>query len=892
MAIWRRLESWLSWFPWYRRQARDADLARELRDHLDLEADEQRAAGLSPEEAAYAAHRALGNTLMIEEDVRAARGFQWLESCVQDVRYAFRTLRKSSGFTTVAVLTLAIGIGANTAIFSLVRGVLLRGLPFRDASRILLIQETTGDGGRNPVSYPNYLDWKTQSRSFEEMAAYSDAEFIVSGPDKAERIYGEEITDTYFPLLGVEPALGRALLPEENQEPLARPVAMISYGLWQRLYGADPQIIGKKIRLNNFDYTIVGVAPRGFTGFTDSAEAWIPFMMRDAAWPEVAKFDFLHSRDVHWIKVLGRLKPCATVQSATAEMNTIAANLRKAFPRENTERGVLLRPIAERLVGSFRTPLLVLMGAVALVLVIACANVINLLLTRSVARNREIAMRLSLGATRARLLRQLVTESVLLSLLGAGAGIVLASWGSGALLRVMPLEFPSFVSVRVDREVLLACCALALFTGVLLGLLPALSATRTGLAESLKEGTKGSIGVRGRKMGRVLVGAEVAVCLVLLIGAGLLLQSVRRMLTTDSGFKPDHLVTLRFYVPARHFEGDSKNRFGPRLAEEMAQVPGVQSAAVSFIDPFIWSGFSRGFTLKGHSPLSAAEIDEVTYQEIGPNFFGTMGIPVKTGRDFTAHDDLRSPGRVMVNEAFARRYWPGESALGKRLKYGPIDSHYSWMEVIGVVGDSKFESLRQDADASPVLYGALLQSEVIMNMSLLVRTKDDPAAMIGPLRSAIQRFDPEIPVYNVATVDERMRATAAETRSYATLLALFAGLALVLAVVGIYGVISYWVTQRTQEMGIRMALGAHSRDVLRLVVWQGMGLMVVGVATGVGCALIVTRALKSMLFGVTAADPPTYILLAAILLLAGGLAAYVPARRATRIDPLLALRYE
>ena len=864
----------------------------ELRFHMEAYTDDLVRSGVPLQEAMRRARLEFGGVERVKEEGREARGVNLTESLMQDVRYGARTLIKSPGFTIVAMLTLALGIGANTAIFSLVRGVLLRGLPFRDATRILQIQETTGGGGRNPVSYPNYLDWKAQSHSFEEMAAYSNAEFIVDGSDKAERIYGEEITETYFPLLGVQAALGRTFLPEENQTPMARAVAMISYGLWQRVYSSDPHVIGKRIRLNNFAYTIVGVAPRGFSGFSDSAEAWIPFMMRDAAWPEVAKFDFLHSRDVHFVKVLGRLHPGASIPSTTTEMASIAANLQRAFPIENKERGISVWPAAEGLIGTFRTPLLVLLAAVGLVLLIACANVINLLLARSVARNRELAVRLSLGATRARLLRQLVTESVLLSLFGAGAGIVLASWGTGALLRIMPVELPSFVSVRVDREVLLFGCGLALFTGLLLGLIPALGATRIAPAESLKEGAKGSGGIRSRRTGGVLVAVEVAVCLVLLIGAGLLLQSLRRMLTADPGFKPDHLVTLRFYVPARNFERDGKNRFGPRLAEAIATVPGVQSAAVSFIDPFVWSGFSRGFTLEGHSPLSAAEIDEVYYQEIGPNFFHTMGIPLKAGRDFTTHDDLQAPGRVAVNEAFARRYWPQESALGKRLKYGPADSHYAWMEVVGVVGDSKFESLRQNADDSPVLYGALLQSEVIMNMSLVARTQSDPAAMIGTLREAIQRFDPEIPVYNVATIGDRMRGSVSEARSYATLLALFAGLALALAVVGIYGVISYWVTQRTHEMGIRMALGARSEDVLRLVIWEGISLMLAGVAAGALCALVVTRAMRSMLFEVSAADPWTYIALTALLLLVGAFAAYVPARRATRVDPMVALRYE
>jgi putative ABC transport system permease protein len=444
----------------------------------------------------------------------------------------------------------------------------------------------------------------------------------------------------------------------------------------------------------------------------------------------------------------------------------------------------------------------------------------------------------------------------------------------------------------LDGSVLLFSSILAAASGVLVGILPALGTSRISLAESLKEGAKGSMGARGRKLGSALVSAEVALSLILLIGAGLLVQSVVRMLTSDPGFRADHLVTMRFYVPDRPFQGDGRNRFGPNLAESIASVPGVQSAAVTFIDPFLWSGFSRGYTVEGHEALTPAESDQIFYQEIGPDFFRTMEIPLKSGREFTMRDDLNAPLRIVVNEAFARRYWPGQNAAGKRMKYGPADSKSPWMEVIGVAGNSKFESLRQSADATPVVYGPLLQSQVIINMNLVVRTQGDAATMIAPLRDAIQRFDPEVPVYNVATLADRMHENAAEARSYAILLGLFALLALTLAVVGIYGVISYWVTQRTQEVGIRIALGASRRDVLRLVLGDGLRLTVVGIAAGLLGAFAVTHALQSMLFDVRATDPATFAALAALLLLVGLLACYIPARRSTRVDPMVALRYE
>jgi putative ABC transport system permease protein len=446
--------------------------------------------------------------------------------------------------------------------------------------------------------------------------------------------------------------------------------------------------------------------------------------------------------------------------------------------------------------------------------------------------------------------------------------------------------------IHVDAGVLVFACVLSLATGILLGILPALGTTRIALSASLKDGAKGTGGMQSRKLGGVLIISEVALCLILLIGAGLLLQSVRKLLSADPGFQADRLLTMRFYVPSRRFEGDGKNRFGPHLAESLAAVPGVESAAVTFIDPFVWSGFSRGFTIEGQGPLTTAEQDATFYQEIGPAFFRTMAIPLKKGREFNMGDDLRGPGRVIVNEAFVRRYWPGQNPVGKRMKYGPADSHYAWMEVIGVTGDSKFESLRQVAGDTPVIYGALLQSEVIINMSLIVRTKSDPAAMITTLREAIQRFDPEIPVYNVATLDKRMQKDAAETRSYAFLLGLFAVLALVLAAVGIYSVIGYWVSRRTQEMGVRLALGAYRRDVLRLVLGEAMQLMGTGVTVGIVCSLLVMRALQRMLFGVASGDPLTYAALASLLVIIGCLACLVPAWRATRVDPMVALRHE
>jgi putative ABC transport system permease protein len=876
----------------FRRRALDADLDAELRAHLDALTAENIRRGMNPEEARYAARREFGGVEQTKELYRERHGLPFLETFLQDVRFGARMLARNLGFTAVAIMTLALGIGANTAIFSVVQAVLLRGLPFKDPARLVRVNESVAKGGRSPVAYPNYLDWRAQNRVFDEMAAFGDCEMILSGKDKADRVLCEQVSDTYFPLLGVTAILGRTFSPEENAVPMKDAVALIGFGLWQRRFGADPQIVGEHIRLNDYEYTIVGVLPKGFRGYTDAAEVWIPMMMRDAAWPQVAKYDFLHTRDIHFHKVLARLKPGVTITMAQTQMETIAAQLAKAYPKENRERGVLVTPATEDYVRSFRSPLLVLLGAVAFVLLIACANVTNLILTRSAARDRELAIRLALGAGRGRLIRQFLTESLLLTFGGALAGIALAFWGLDLLLSVLPMSFPSFAHVRLDGGVLTFACALAAGTALLLTIFPVLNSARTDVSASLKESVKSSLSLRGRQTGRFLIVSEVALALILMIGAGLMLQSLAHLLADSPGFRPDHLVTLRFYVPDRKFEADGRNRFGPELAEKIAQFPGVDSAAATFIDPFLWGGFQRGFTVEGHAPISNAEADTVYYQEIGPDYFHTMGTPVLRGRDFSTRDSLSSSGVVLVSESFARRYWPGQDAIGKRLKYGPADSKGPWMQVIGVAGNIKYNSLRQDPEAEPVIYGALLQSEVVINMNLVIRTRNAPESMLGPLREEIQRIDPAIPVYNVATLSERMSKDSAETRSYGLLLTLFAALALLLAAVGIYGVMSYWVTQRTQEMGIRLSFGARPADLHRLVMGEGVRLALAGIAVGATGAVLLTRSMTSFLFGVKPFEPSLFAALAAGLTAVVILACYIPARRATRVDPMVALRYE
>ncbi len=816
-----------------------------------------------------------------------------MQTLLQDLKYGVRMLARAPGFAIVAILTLALGIGANTAIFSVVKAVLLRSLPFKNADRLVILREDVKNHGPESIAFANFQDWEKQNRSFSQMAAYSDAEFIVHSATNSERIYGEEVTQDYFDILGIPAAMGRVFLPEENQTPMKDEVAMIGYGLWERRFGSDPNIIGKSITLNHASFTIVGVAPKGFLGFSDQAEVWIPVMARDAAWPEVAKFDFLHSRGVHWLRGIAVLKPGESIAQAQTEMNTIAANLAAAYPEQNRDRGAAVKSAKESYVGTFRSPLYILLAAVGFVLLIACANVANLLLTRAASREREMAIRLALGAGRSRLIRQFVTEGLLISAAGALLGFVIAQLGLDLLVASLPVTFPTFTHVRLDASVLAFTCLLMIATGILIGLLPALTAGRDALNETLKEGAKATTGMRGRRIGTALVISEVALAVVLLAGAGLLLKSFQKLLSVNTGFRADHLVTMRFYVPARDYKGDERNRFGPELAQQIAAVPGVESAAVTFIDPFVWGGFSRDFMLADHPAVTVADQDSTTYQEIGSNYFKTMGIPILSGRDFASTDTLDKPRVVMVSEAFARKYYPGESPLGKRIRYGRTeDSKNPWMEIVGVVGNIKFNSLRQDADAQPVFYGPLLQSEVIINMSVIARTRPAPESMIEPLRAAIQKIDPDVPVYNVATIAQRMHEDSAETRSYTLLLALFAALALSLAAIGIYGVMAYAVTQRTHEIGIRLALGAQRREVFQLVVGRGLWIALIGVGVGLAGTMALTSVLTGLLFEVAPTDPAILAAVSAALTAVAVLACYLPARRAMRVDPMVALRYE
>jgi predicted permease len=809
----------------------------------------------------------------------------------QDLRYGARMMRTNPGFSIVAVLALALGIGGNTAIFSVVHAVLLRPLPYSQPDRLVVVSETLG-GRPMPVSYPNFLDWSAENQTFEGLAAWAATDFNLTGAAHAERVLGEEVSDNYFDLIGVHSEQGRTFLPEENRTSGSHPVVVVSHGFWQRRLGGEPNIVGRTLRVNELQCTIVGITPQGFEGFSDEAEVWVPMMMQDALSPQTARFHFLQTRDIHWHRVLARMKPGVTVERAQSDLGTIAARLGRDYPESNEGRGARVVAAQENLAGGLRTPLLVLLGAVGFVLLIACANVANLTLVRAAARNREIAIRVALGAGRRRVIRQLLTESMLIASLGGGLGLLFALWGTDLLVSILPITLPRFAAIGVSGTVLGFTGLVSLLAGVALGLAPALQASRPNLNEALKAGNKLGGGPGGHRVRNVLVVVEFALALMLMIGAGLMLKSFQRLLNSDLGFRGDHLLMLRFDVPNKKYEGEGRSKLGQRLVDQVESVAGVESASATVVDPFIWGGINRSYTIEGRPPVPPAERDTVYFHDVTPKYFRTMGIPLLEGRDFTAQDHGQSTPVTIVTESFARRYWPEKEALGKLIKFGPEESSQPWMTVVGVAKDAKFSSLRQNPTDEPVMYTPLMQSSVITSLSLLVRTTGDPSNMIPTLRRSIQEFDPDIPVYSVATMQQRMGEQASETRSYALLLGLFAALALVLSAIGIYGVMAYVVTQRTHEIGIRIALGAQRQDVLRLVVGEGIILALVGIATGLGGSLLLTRLINSLLYGVSATDPTVFTIIALMLLAVAFLACYIPARRATGVDPMVALRYE
>ena len=808
-----------------------------------------------------------------------------METLLQDLRYAFRLLLKSPSFTAIAVLTLALGIGANTAIFSVVNAILLRLLAFHDSSRIMLIAEKSKFA--NPsVSYQNYIDWRDQSHSFDSVEAMRSSTITLAGSGEPERLNARWVTAGLFPLLGVNAHLGRTFRADEDRAG-GSPSVVISFGFWQRRLGSTPDILGKSIDLDSVPYTVIGVLPRSFE-FLRADEVYLPFTPWAKTLPD----------DRNWhpgIFAIGRLKSGVSREQANTEMVAIAKRLEEQYPIYNTGTGADVIPLQEQVVKNVRPALILLVGAVSFVLLIACANVANLLLARAAHRGREVAIRTSMGAGRARLIRQLLTESVLLSLGGGLFGLLLAWASLGPLLKISAGTLPQAFTVGIDRSVLVFTITVSVVTGIVFGIAPALRATRLDLRETLNEGSRGSTPGPGHQRFRgALIASEFALAMLLVVGAALLLRSFSRMQDVSIGFLPDHLLVADLPISqGAYAKPEQRYAFFDRLVDRVRTLPGVRSVGAASTLPVSGTGGLIHFNIYGRPPKTPHDYIAAGYRAVTANYFETLGVPLLQGRFIAPADIEKAPSVVVINATMARVYFPGANPLGKRMQIGATpESEVPWMEIVGVVGDVT-QGLGLDPKAEMYLpYHQGDQLLPVFQLSVVLRTAGDPRQQAAALRAALAEIDPNQPLVKVRTMEDNMAATVAEPRFRAWLIGIFAGLALLLAAVGIYGVMSYSVTQRTSEIGIRITLGAQPQDVFRIVVGEGLRFALIGVALGVAGGLALTRLLNSFLYGVSATDPLTFAGVAVLLILVSAAACFFPARRATRVDPIIALRYE
>ncbi len=809
-----------------------------------------------------------------------------MDTLLQDIRYAFRMLTKKPGFTVAAVLAIALGIGANTAIFSVVNAVLLRSLPYKDSDRLTVIFSNKQGAirGSGSASYLDAVDWKQQSQSFEEMAMFRPTDYTLTGGSEPERINGGRASAEFFPLLGVEAVEGRTFRPEEDK-PGAERVAVISYELWERRFGREAGLIGQTLKLDGRGYTVIGVLPPRFRFPVEVAEAEI--------WsPAIHDGEVTEQRGAHYLKVIGRLKPGVSVGEAQAEMDAIAARLEQQYPDANTGRVVALSPLYEHLVGSIRRKLFYVLGAVGLVLLIACFNVANLMLARAAARSKEMAIRTALGASRKRVVRQLLTESLLLALIGGGAGLLLALWGIELLISIGPADIPRLNDIGIDGPVLWFTFGATILTGVIFGLAPALKASKPNMNESLKEGGRGTSESFSRySLRNLLVVFQMAITLVLLVSAALLVKSFLKLQQVDPGFAaPENVMTMRISLPSRYEENEQAAAFVKQVTERIESVSGVESVGAITVLPLAGTNTRTSFNIKSR-PFPENQEPPAEVRAVTPNYFRAMGVPILKGRAFTEQDVKGKPGAIIINDAMARQYWPDEDPLGQIMSVGVSVSENEpeeW-QIVGIVGNVKHFSL----DTEPVAEMYVPHAQQPWSfMTLVARSSSDPRSLVAPMRSQVLAVDPDQPVSNIRTMGEVVARSIAEQRFYMLLLSLFAVMALMLAAVGIFGVMSYSVTQRTREIGIRMALGAQTRDVLSYVVGQGITLALIGVGIGLAVALLATQFMTTMLYEVKAFDPVTFAVISLLLVGVALLACYIPARRATKVDPMVALRYE
>ncbi|MFP5262030.1 MAG: ABC transporter permease, partial [Blastocatellia bacterium] len=797
-------------------------------------------------------------------------------------RYALRTLLRSRAFTAVALLALALGIGANTAIFTVVNAVLLRPLPYREPGRLVAIKTInlkSGDGSFGNASPADFADWREQSKSFEQLAAETGGSVTLTGAGQPETFPAARVSDDYFAMFGVKPMLGRAFLPDEFKS-AAGPAIILSHRLWQRRFGGDPGLVGQTLTLDGKPSTVIGVMPPDFRQ-PAYAEAWTPLLTDSGE---------MRLRGARYFTIMARLKPGVARAQAQSEMSAVAAALEEQHPQSNANWGVRVFSLQESIVGNFREALLVLSGAVGFVLLIACANVASLLLARAGERQKELAIRSALGATRLRMIRQLLTESLLLAFAGGAAGLLLALWGVKAIIRLIPdaMRFPRLDEIQIDGHALAFTLVVSLATGIVFGLMPGLRASRPDLQESLKEGGRAATGNPWAHRARgLLVISEVAIALLLLIGAGLLIRSFARLQQTELGFNSENLLAIGVSAsPQKYPRPRERAAYYKQFLDRLEGLPGVESAALSSSLPL---GFNLVFpyVVEGRD-ASRADASQAAYSSVSPNYFKAMRIPLVAGREFTERDNSDAPNVAIINETMAHKSFANEDPLGKHIKIDYLNQPTSF-EVVGVVGDTKQSSLADQTNVG--IYVPYFQYPWFSSL-LVVRTAADVAAFAAPAQAAVWEVDKAKPISYVKTMDQLLSESVAQPRLYLTLLGAFAAVALALAVVGIYGVMSYSVGQRTREIGIRMALGAKASDVLRLVVGEGLILISAGVALGLVAALALTRVMASLLYGINATDPVTFFGVALILAGVALGACFVPARRATRVDPMVALRHE
>ncbi len=874
----------------WRRAAVEDELEEELRFHFDHEVEKYMRSGMGEKEAKRRARLAFGGHEQAKEDCREARGTGFVELTLQDAKYAVRQLLANPTFALVMILTLGLSIGANSAIFSAIDGVLLKTLPYPQPERLMRIFLSSSTYPKFPLNPFDFLDFRARNRSFESIAAFTRGDVQLSGSGEPVRLNGFGITSGYFRVLGLKPKLGRefdfaAEIPGNGLQ------VIVSERLWRTRFNSDPDIIGRKITLNTQPFTVVGVMPAGTehpgneyhaVAYGESVDAWWPFSF--AGDP--------NRRGSHFIEGIGRLRPGVPVDQARAEMNSVMTQLGREHPNNDTGWTVLVVPLATEIVGGSRQLLLVLLGAVGIVLLIACANAANLLLARASARQREMAVRLAMGAPRLRVVRQLLTESLLISFTGGALGLALAFGGVRALTSLLPADFPRAQDIHVSAPVFAFTFLISLATGVLFGMAPALQASRTDPKQGLQNGSRTATGGRRQSgMRNALVIAEVGLSCVLLIGAGLMLRSFLNLLHLDAGFQQEHVLTASLSLPhAQYKTGEQTARFYDQLAGALSQLPGVESAGAGSDLP--WTGYDEnagGFTIEGKKPAANEEF-HARYHMATPGYFKALGIPLLAGRFFTEADKKDAPRVLIINRVMAERYWPGENVIGKRISFEDVPKKDSdWITVVGVVGDVKDQPNR--AGAEPAFWSSELQSAE-PDMSIVLSTRSNPELLADAVRNEVHRFDPALAVADVQLMEKIAASSVATPRFAFALVGLFAGLAILLAAIGAYGVIAYGVTQRSQEFGLRLALGAQRTDLVQMVLAQSARLAIPGAMVGVGLALSVGRVLRNLIYGVSPADPLILTTVVLLVLTVALLASYLPAWRAAHSDPMVTLRAE